>query len=131
MDTELVSKIKSDFYTRRYTVNPELTRGLEVYVYAECGINDDPSPNPDLDDFYMLQIFLQVDGYAVRDDIIGVPFGRKGMDREAINKEMDAFVESQICDETFPELIRRYLQKEDVWEAAQLEEDGLLPPDDE
>lgn len=113
MSNTALLNVDDEIYTRKYSINPRLLNGVEGTAYAICEVNEDPSGN---NDYYLVNIYFSVGGYAALDSLIGIPFGYRGMDKDKIDIQIDTLVEDQIGDELFQTLAALYLEKEHMWE---------------
>lgn len=118
MDNELFSHITSDYYIRRYELDPKFTGGIQVTIYAECSPNSTGMNGH----YYALDLYFSADEIPVRDHIVGVSFGEGQMDKCHLDAEMDNWVDIIVSEDTFPVYLKDYMRKEKMWEEAQNDE---------
>lgn len=120
--------IKKEIYSREYLIPAECFACNEpVTLYAECSHTSELERDCG---FYKLTFFFSVGDYPTRDHLIGLYFGTQSMSRAAIDATIDEFARSQI-DDQFPMFVDLYLEKEELWEQAQIAEDlACLDSDD-
>ena len=109
------SKITDEYYSRHYTLNPELWKGPPVIVYAECAHD----PEYTNGHYYSLTLLLSVGEYADRRFLIGVSFGTGKMEKDEIDKEIDTWVIERISDPLFSEIVQEYIDMHEMWESYQ------------
>lgn len=83
-----------------------------IFIYSECSKNVFSCGN---NDYYSLELFFSVEEYGAREFLIGLNFGHKKMDKQSLDKEILAYLDTQL-DDSFPVLIERYLKKEQLLE---------------
>lgn len=112
--------VKKEIYLREYSIPAECFACNEpVALFAECSHTSEIERDVG---FYKLDFFFSVGDYPTRDHLIGLCFGTQSMSRAEIDSTIDEFARLQIND-TFPIFVERYLEKEELWEQAQLAED--------
>lgn len=84
----------------------------QIYFYAECSKNSKYRGD---DDYYYLELFFSVEEYGAREYLIGLYFGNDKMDKQSLDKEIQAYLVDQL-DDTFPALVKQYLKKEQLLE---------------
>lgn len=102
------------FQVHQYDIHAAYTNGHHVRIYAECSKNDEFCKEKA--DYYILELYYSVYDYETRSHLIGVFFGEDEMSKWQIDKEMDAFVRSQVSQPQFVEMIEAYLERETLWE---------------
>lgn len=105
----------TDYYTRRYEVNPQIMDGRQITVYAECRRNTEGING----DFYWLDIYFSAEQIPTREFVYGVSFGQGKMDKDQKDKEIDDWVTSILANGSVTSLLGDYLEKEQMWEDAQ------------
>ncbi len=120
--------IRKEIYAREYLIPAECFPCNEpVTLYAECSHTSEIERDCG---FYRLSFLFSVGGYPTRDHLIDLYFGSQSMSRVDIDRTIDDYARSQI-DADFPLFVERYLEKEELWEQAQIAEDfGCLDCDD-
>lgn len=108
---DMFTSVSSDYYLRKYEINPTLTFGHRVTVSAVCDLNQSGMNGH----YYSLELYFSVDDYPTKDHIITVSFGSQKMEREEIDSEIDTWVR-QYMDEVFVERIHLYIKKEELME---------------
>ena len=108
----LISIINEPIYTKKYKLHGPLLSGHEAVIYAEC--TENPACSSE-DKHYLLSFFLSVDGYGMRDFLVGVPFGHAGMSQKEIDQEVVYWIQDYVIDKLM-ENIHMYLKKEELYE---------------
>ena len=128
MENLKLIRVTREPYTRQYEINPKMTDGLSVTIYAECF----PSAEAESNRHYFLQILFSVEDCADRKYFTGVTFGSEEMDKFELDQTIDVWVEQTVTnDSSFPIAIQDYLRKEEVWEEALAEMMRAEPKDAE
>lgn len=128
MENLKLIRVTREPYTRQYEINPKMTDGLSVTIYAECF----PGAEAESNRHYFLQILFSVEDCADRKYFTGVTFGSEEMDKSELDQTIDVWVEQTVTnDSSFPIAIQDYLRKEEVWEEALAEMMRAEPKDAE
>lgn len=128
MENLKLIRVTREPYTRQYEINPKMTDGLSVTIYAECF----PGAEAENNRHYFLQILFSVEDCADRKYFTGVTFGSEEMDKSELDQTIDVWVEQTVTnDSSFPIAIQDYLRKEEVWEEALAEMMRAEPKDAE
>lgn len=105
----LFSKVDSNYYVRVYTISPEIF-GKHITLYAECSENEERINGHR----YWLDIYFSVEGYSVRDFIVGLSFGDSVLDKKELDSEINRWAEQVVLDD-LQSLIEEYEAKELLW----------------
>lgn len=105
----LFSKVDSNYYVRVYTISPEIF-GKHITLYAECSENEERINGH----HYWLDIYFSVEGYSIRDYIVGLSFGDSVLDKKELDSEIDGWAAQVVLDD-LQSLIEEYEAKELLW----------------
>lgn len=114
-----IATIDEEFYSLHFTLFSKEFEDL-IHFYAECSKNQDCHG---ADDYYYLELFFSVGDYGTRDFLIGLCFGHAAMDKEMLDREIRSYLNAEL-DDTFPELVTRFLKKEHLMEDWLSEQEG-------
>lgn len=105
----IFSKVDSSYYVRVYTISPEIF-GKHITLYAECSENEERINGHR----YWLDIYFSVEGYSVRDFIVGLSFGDGILDKGELDAEIDRWAAQAVLDNLQAQ-IEEYEAKELLW----------------
>lgn len=105
----IFSKVDSNYYVRVYTISPEIF-GKHITLYAECSENEERINGH----HYWLDIYFSVEGYSIRDYIVGLSFGDSVLDKKELDSEIDGWAAQVVLDD-LQSLIEEYEAKELLW----------------
>ena len=97
-------KIENWFKTVYGVTDP--VQNPPIWIYTECSKNTERRRD---DDYYLLELYLQVGEGGYRQFLIGLFFGEEEMTKEDLDKELYEWVEYRINDDIFPSEVSDYL----------------------
>ena len=107
-----IETVEKEVYTSQFVVHSEKFPGDPVFIYAECSRNKEfPSG------YYELELYFSVGAYPAREHLLGVSFGKEKMEKDAIDFEIQTWVEEELSN-SFEEYVKDYLKKEHLFESA-------------
>ena len=112
MDMYRIIPVNKPVYSTCFSINSPALSGHQATIYAECSINAQFRGS---NDYYFLELFLEVDSFGDRNHIVGLYFGSGQMSQETLDTEILSYVDSEL-NETFPVLVRRCILKEQLLE---------------
>lgn len=113
MDSLPMIPVNKEIYTREYLIPADcFPCNEQVTLYAECSHTSESERDCG---YYRLAFFYSVGSYPIRDHLITVFFGEQSMPKAAIDRIIDEHARCTL-DETFPEFVAEYLEKEEMWE---------------
>ena len=112
MNNSWFSKVEDDIYVRRYSISQPFVDTNPVAVCAMCSKNVKRINNEE----YFLEIFFSVDEYGDLEFLAGISFGKGPLDKKALDVEINKWVEHFVREDSFPQLVGRYLKRMDLYE---------------
>jgi len=105
--------VEKETYTREYLIPAECFEcNAPVTLHAECSLSSEADRSMG---HYELSFYFSVGNYPTRDFLITLFFGTQALSRTEIDETIDRYARSQI-DDTFPDLVSNYMDKELIWE---------------
>lgn len=106
------SRIEDDIYMRRYTISQPFIENDSVIICAMCSKNAGQINNHE----YFLEVFFSVGEYGDLEFLSGITFGEGRLDKKALDVEIDKWVEHFAQEDSFPQLVSRYLKRMELYE---------------
>ena len=112
MNNSWFLRVEDDIYVRRYTVSLPFVENDSITICAMCSKNTGRINNEE----YFLEVFFSVGEYADLEFVSGITFGEGRLDKKALDTEINKWVEHFVREDSFPQLVSRYLKRMQLYE---------------